>query len=215
MLWEKRDPKNPEKGGYLYLRETLYIRDKRSLTRKPRKLGSGKAYENRSKYSKKKDIYCGKIVSIEPKHFISYQKYLEDSGEDYTEFKINSRFDNLLDSFIDYLLYINEIDKEEFQNGNKIAYSLANGFLSRETISFIKRFQTRGDPEDTKEIQRFSFRCEDSGIFDEDIIMNLYIKLIPTHDIKDIKEEIDELNKKKLIEKQFKNFRDYMRKEYE
>lgn len=215
MLWEKKDPKNPQKGGYLYLRETIYVRDKRAYTRKPRKLGSGDAYKNRHKYSLKKDIYCGKIVEIVPKDVILFKTYIENQGLDYTQIKIKSRFDELLHLFVDYLLDIHNLDKTEFYEGKKIAYLIANGYLSRETIDFIKRFQAKKNPETPKEIQRFAFRCEDAGIYDEDIIMNLYIKIIPTPDVKDMKEEIGELNKKKLIEKQFENFRDFMRKEYE
>ncbi len=217
MLWEKKDLKKPDKRGYLYIRESIYERDKRSLTRKPRKLGTGKGHENRGKYTKKKDIYCGKIVEIAPKDLILFQTYIENQKLDYTELKINSRFEELIDLFVNYLLDIHDIGKDEFYNGNKVAYTIANGFLSRETIEFVKRFNAKGEDfaHTHFEISRFANRCEDSGIYDEDIILSLYMKIIPTKDYKDIKEELHEIRDKKLIEKKFNSFRDYMREEHE
>ena len=83
MLWEKKNIKNPETRGYLYLRETIYVRDKRTHKRKPKKLGSGSGYKERGKYSKKKDIYCGKIVECSMKKFINFRDYIKKPDEEF------------------------------------------------------------------------------------------------------------------------------------
>jgi hypothetical protein len=41
------------------------------------------------------------------------------------------------------------------------------------------------------------------------------MKIIPTKDYGDIKDELEEIKDKKLIEQKFNSFRDYMRKEHE
>ena len=216
MLWEKKDPTKPQGRGYLYLRESIYVRDKRSHIRKPNKLGSGKATKERGKYTKKKDIYCGKIVEIKPKSLLTFSEYLDLENTQYLEFRINSSFEKVLDKFIEYILYMYEIDKKEFLEGPKVAYELNGGYLSRETIEHIRKFIIRGkNTENKNEIERFANRCYDAGVFDEEIIMTLYTKITPDLENKEeLEEELKELKKKGLKRRHHKSFMDFMRREH-
>ena len=214
MLWEKKSLKEPEKRGYLYLRETLYIRDKRSHIRKPKKLGSGKAYFERGKYSKKKDIYCGKIIEIAPVHFLTFENYIEKIGYSYLEYKLNVKFNELVDGFVNYLLYIHEITAEMFNSKPKKAFELGSGYLCQQTIDFLKSFTVRHNEDNKRELERFAFRCEDAGIYDTDVIATLYTKIMPAVD-ESIKEELEELKKHRNTKKQFQSFRDFVKGQYE
>lgn len=214
MLWEKKDIKNSEKRGYLYLRETLYVRDKRAYTRKPKKLGSGKAYKERGKYSKKKDYYCGKIEEIFPKKFITFREYLETINLSYLEFKLNSGYFTLLDKFIDYLLIIYDIEPKNFKLGPKKAYELSTGgYLSREIIDFLKRFIVKKDPTSKKEIERFANRCFDCGIYDNEVIMALYVKISPEI-TNDISQELKDLRNKKMVSSDYDSYLDFMKQQH-
>jgi hypothetical protein len=216
MLWEKKNPKKPEGRGYLYLRESIYVRDKRSHTRKPNKLGSGKAKTQRGKYTKKKDIYCGKIIEIKPNSLLTFHEYLDLEDIAYLEFKINSDFNQILTKFVEYILYMYDIDKNTFYTGQKIAYEVNGGYLSTGTIDNIKKFVIRGrNSENKNEIERFANRCYDAGVFDEEIIMNLYVKITPDLENKEeIETEIKELRKKGIKRREHNSFMDFMRKEH-
>lgn len=212
MFWIKKT-KASNKTGYLYLRETVYVRDKRTLKKSPKKVGDRTASAKRGKYSKKKDIYCGKIIELNLKHFISFQEYVENIlKKKYLEFKINSSFESLLRDFQNFLLYIYDIKKEEFENNKKKAYYIAGGFLCKQTIEYVLKFQINGDPENPKEIERFSNRCKDASIFDEEIIMNLYVKMMPNV-VEDVQKEIEELEKIKT-KVEITSFENYMRGEH-
>lgn len=210
MFWIRK-ANFKEKKGYLYLRETIYERDRRTLKRIPKKNGDGSATKERGKYSKKKDIYCGKIREAEPKHLITFNSYMEKVHEDFLEYKMNRSFDGIIDDFINYLLYIHEIDKEEFfDKKKKVVYYIGNGFLSKETIDYLKRFNLRNESEN--ELERFSNRCQDIGIYDEDIIGTLYMKLSEQNNILS-KTEI-EVNPK-IEKKEYNKYRDFMKEQYE
>lgn len=180
MLWEKKTSLN-EKRGYLYIRETIYVRDKRTLKRKPSKLGDGSAYKQRGKYSKKKDIYCGKIIEgVELQKAISFREYMESVREDnFLEYKTSVEFEVLLDNFVEYLLAIHNIEKDEFTNRPKKAYVIATGYLSLKTIENVREFTPKNSFINYKELERFANKCFDAAIFDEEIIMLLYSKLLP------------------------------------
>ncbi len=209
MLREKYNSLT-NKRGYLYIRETIYQRDKRTLKKKPSKLGDGSATKNRWKYSLKKDTYCGKIIeNIEIKHIITFQEYLKkikygsEQDFDFLEYKIKTDFDKILDDFVNYLIYIHKINDEEFKTGKKKAYAINNGFLSRETIEWVRRFRINKSPENPREFERFMNRCLASGIFDEEIIETLYLKLIPDKDI--LKK--DKLNEEDLSKNEIKKIK--------
>ena len=217
MLWEKKDLKNPNKRGYLYLRESIYKRDKRTHTRKANKLGSGKATKERGKYTKKKDIYCGKIQEMKPISLITFEEYLALEDIKYLEFKLKSEFKAILDKFVEYILYMYGIDKKVFEKSKpKIAYELNGGYLSPITLEFITDFTIRTKNSDNKnEIERFANRCYDAGIFDQDIIMTLYTKITPEIENKEeIEAEIRDLKENKLIKQKHKTFQDFMRKQH-
>ncbi|MDA3855732.1 MAG: hypothetical protein PF569_05710 [Candidatus Woesearchaeota archaeon] len=197
--------------GYLYIRESEYVRDKRTLKRKPSKLGDGTATKDRGKYSKKKDIYCGKILEIDIKFVETFKDYIEKQDKDYFEYKLNLKYEELIDEFTNYLLYIYDIDKDNFFNGKKAVYVVGNGYLSRETINWLKRFNIKGNYESSKEIGRFTYRCEDVGIFDEDTINSLYLKLVPQVNKEDMLEEINSIQKSNTVE-EYKSYRDFMKK---
>lgn len=211
-MFREKLHKDPNQRGYLYIRESYYERDKRTHKRKPSKLCDGTATKERGKYSKKKDIYCGKIHEIEIKIIENFEGYLKKQNKEYLEFKINSKFDDLIDEFVKYLLYIYELDEDEFYNGKKRVYALGDGYLSKETIIWLKNFEINGNYDNFNEIKRFSFRCQDCGIYDEDIINTLYLKLVPKIDERDIKEEIEELENQDEKREGFTNLRNFLKR---
>lgn len=198
--------------GYLYIRESQYVRDKRTLKRKASKLCDGTATKDRGKYSKKKDIYCGKILEIEIKFVETFRNFIENQDKEYFEYKLNLKYEELIDEFMDYLLYIYDIDKDDFFNGKKAVYVVGNGYLSRETINWLKRFNIKGDYESSREIGRFTYRCEDVGIFDEETINSLYLKLVPQVNKEDMLEEIKSIQKSNEV-KEYKSYKDFMKKQ--
>jgi len=210
MFWIKKS-KTDKNSGYLYLRETLYIRDKRSLKRKPRKLGDGSGKLNRSKYSKKIDTYCGRVFDVEPVHLDTFNSYIEKkTNMDFLEYKLSSSFDEILADFTNYLLYLFTIDREEFYSEKKKVYFTGVGFLCKETIEWVRKFNLRGSSENKNELERFGNRCQDMGIYDVDIIGLLFTKLSNTKDI--MEEEIDVST---LETKEYANFKSFMKKEHD
>lgn len=211
MLWEKKTSLN-QKRGYLYVRETIYVRDKRTLKRKPAKLGDGSAYKQRGKYSKKKDIYCGKIIDdVELKKTIPFKEYIKNfKKKDFLQYRTDVEFEILLDDFIEYLLFIHGLKKENLFEGNKKAYAIATGYLSRGTLQRVKEFTPKSTMIDYKELERFANRCFDSGIFDEEIIMLLYSKLLPQGYIE---EEFEE--EFSIISQKHRGLRDFIQKEHD
>lgn len=194
-----------DKRGYLYIRETVYVRDRRSHKRLPYKLCDGSARKERGKYSKKKDIYCGKIEEIEIRRILTFKDYLKKRNIEYNLFKIDSNYDVILDTFVDYLLYIYEIDKDLFFSKKKKVYAINNGYLSKETIEWLRRFNIRKGYSSQKELERFSFRCEDVGVFDEDVVSIMFSKIMPKEslihtDIEDKSTELEKIDVKSLRE---------------
>jgi hypothetical protein len=214
MLWEKKSSLK-QKRGYLYIRETIYQRDGRTLKRKAPKLGDGSASKERWKYSKKIDIYCGKIIEdIELKHFISFKEYISQIKQlEFLEYKTSKVFSELLEDFIEYLLYSHELDKEEFFEGKKAAYAISSGYLSREGIEFLRRFNVKQNPLLSNEIERFANRCLDIGIYDDEIIMLLYMKLLPSEDAKSLEQELEDKFEELEIQNH-KSYGDFIRKEH-
>lgn len=206
MLWEKKT-KTTKGRGYLYIRETIYKRDRRTIKRTPKNKGNGVGLKNRGKFSIKRDIYCGRIVEIQVKHLISFQEYIK---QDFLEYKLKITFDEMLNDFVNYLLYIYEIPFEDYNSGKKLAYEIGSGFLCEQTIDYIRKFKTKQDFDSNKEIERFANRCLDAGIYDNEVIMTLYIKLAENQ-----KPKIVAQNKelyKKIEEENYSDFEDFMRK---
>ncbi|MCA9486265.1 hypothetical protein H6501_04965 [Candidatus Woesearchaeota archaeon] len=204
MLWIKRIPKY-ENLEYLYLRETLYKRDKRSLCRKSPRQGTGKATKERAKYTKKHDIYCGKITSPQLLHFISFEEYLSKKQEDFTKYKLEVSFDELLDDYTDYLLYMYNLKKEDLASKPKQAYKVAGGYLCPATLQFIREFKPRQNLDLKTELERFSFRCEEAGISDKDIIASLFLKRFP-------REEQNEEGLQEEEKQKFTSLSDFIRR---
>lgn len=214
MLWEKKNLKNLEKRGYLYLRETIYVRDGRTLKRKPKKLGDGSGARNRGKYSVKKDVYCGKIVPCFMKKFLSFKEFLKLDDDCFFDYRLNSEFLVILEDFIRYLVFIFEIDETEFEKKN-FAYEIAGGFLCEKTIDFLKRFVVRSGFDERVEIERFANRCLDCGIFDNEVIISLFSKIAP-EDYKDVRSEIESLRRDEegVSSVEFDRFSDFLRGEH-
>jgi hypothetical protein len=196
MLWEKKNTKIPEKRGYLYLRETVYVRDGRTLKRKPKKLGDGSGAKNRGKYSVKKDTYCGKIIIKKMVKFTSFMSFLNLDSDKYLDYRLHSEFSIILEDFISYLLDIFEIDRDDFEN-KKRAYEIAGGYLSLITVDFLNRFIVRIGFDEKVEIERFANRCVDCGIFDNDVIIALFTKIAP-EEYTDVREELESLKKETM-----------------
>ena len=196
---------NSDERGYLYIRETVYTRDGRTLKRIPRKLGNGEATKNRGKYSKKVDIYCGRIIEKQLIHFINFSDWVEKKGIDFTIFKLNSDFNEILDEFINYVLYIYDIDYLEFyESETKKVFALGNGFISPIVISWLKRFNINGNPNNLSELKRFAYRCQDCCIFDDEIVHLLYLKMVPEVFSADIAEEIKNMRFAKMFDEKEK-----------
>lgn len=212
MLWEKKNTKKPDVRGYLYLRETIYVRDGRTLKRKPKKLGDGSGARNRGKYSIKKDIYCGKIVPMPMKKFTSFKQFLNKDDDTYLDYRLDSDFDVILNEFISYLLDIFEIEREDFET-KKISYEVGVGYLSLITLDFLRRFVVRKGFEENVEIERFANRCMDCAIFDNEIIIALFSKIAP-EDYTDVREELESLKSHKNERKEYDKFSDFMRREH-
>lgn len=219
MLWEKKTKKqiesNSSKRGYLYIRETYYKRDKRTLKRKLGK-GDGSASKKRGKYSKKKDIYCGKIIEIYTNKLVTFRQYhKENLNKDFLEYKFDNDFDTILDDFINYLIFLYDLTQEDIFSSKKIAYSLSSGgYLSQPTIDYIRRFTLNGDYTSKIEIERFANRCLDAGIFDEEIIMTLYLKLLPKEDSKELQKELEDLADFKMNSLSVDKFSTFIREEH-
>lgn len=210
MLREKYNSLT-NKRGYLYIRETIYKRDGRTLKRKPSKLCDGSATKNRYKYSIKKDTYCGKIQdNIKLDHIITFEDYISKNKTDFDfiKYKLKLEFDTILDDFVEYILFIYEIDKNNFFNGKKKVYEINNGYFSKETIEWVRRFRINKSANNPKEFERFSNRCYDTGIYDDEIINSLYLKLIPdsAQNILLIKEKYEENEIKKIKTDKLRNF---------
>lgn len=177
MFWIKLSKKDNTKE-YLYLRETIYIRDKRSLIRKPRKLSKINNFSKRYIYSKKKDIYCGKIINKDIKISLSFEDFInkQKNIQDFLKYTLDIEFNDLIDDFISFLLYIYDIKKEVFFLEKKV-FRLQIGFFCLNTIDFLKRFRIDKNKKEINEFKRFYNRALDVGIFEEDIISILFSKL--------------------------------------
>jgi len=193
-MFREKLKKNSDEPGYLYIRETVYKRDRRTLKRIPKKLGNGDATKTRGKHSKKVDIYCGRIIPCEMKYFINFEDYLKEKNIDIQIFKLKSNFNEILNEFVNYLIFIYDIDYIEFYDENqKKCYKIGNGYISPIILSWFKRFNLNGNPNNLSELKRFAYRCQDIGIFDDEITHKLYLKLIPEEFLGDIDKEIKEM----------------------
>lgn len=213
-MFREKYNSSSDKRGYLYLRETVYERDGRTYKRKPAKFGDGKATKNRGKYSKKKDTYLGKIEEIQLKKILTFDDYLknEKNINNIFEYKLNLNFDSLLDLFIEYLLFIYELEKEEFEKPKKKkVYNINEGYFSPITMDWIRRFRINSNYTNPNEMYRFSNRCKDSGIFDEQVIESLYTKLSPI----DEKLLAEEEKNKEIKKLKIKNYRDFIKQSIE
>lgn len=206
MFWVRKFQGEIE-GGYLYLRETIYQRDGRTYTRKPKKLGSGKSTKERGKFSKKKDTYCGKIKTVNLEKFIDFKTYiLKEKKQDFLQFKLNSSFDIILDTFIEFLLYTHNLELDIFKQEGKNVFYLGGGYLCKETIEWVRKFRVNHSNLE-KELERFANRCQDSSIYDKEIISMLFSKLIPDSQIiEDIEEKQEDMKSK-----EYENYKDFMK----
>jgi hypothetical protein len=211
-MFREKLHKDPNKRGYLYIRDSFYKRDKRTLKKTPQKLGDGTATKNRGKYSKKKDIYCGRIYEVELQNMESFRNYLKKQNKDYITYLNKLDFNQIIDEFVKYLLYIYNINIDEFYDSKKKVYTFADGYCSKETINWLKQFNLNSDIYSKSQMKRFYNRCQDCSIFDEEIINLLYLKLIPDiYNKEDIKQEIQNLQKTRLQKKTFKDLMSFMK----
>lgn len=208
MLWEKVSYK--QKRGYLYIRETIYQRDKRTL--KKSKSNLEKVSKQRWKYSKKKDIYCGKIIVIEPKEFITFKEYIlkKYKEKDFTNYKLNISFENLLNDFVSYLLKIHHLKEEELYSRPKKAFNIGTGYLSNQTIEYLKRFNVRENYNLENELERFANRAFDTAIFDEEIVVLLFMKLLDDKQTNTLEKSYPQINSES-----FNSFKDFIKREHD
>ncbi len=236
MLWEKKTSKQIkeklESRGYLYLRESIYSRDRRTLQRKPKHLGDGSKQKERNKYIKKKDTYLGKINEISPDFYLTFENYIIShiqKEQDFLYYVLQYKFDEIFFDYIDYIqeLYTLPISiskntikyygiKEEFTNLKSKTYELkTGGFLNIILINRAFNFECRKVSEvSSTDYNNFSARCFDCGITDEYIQIVLYSKLIHVENIQELEEEIAQLKIQKEQEKSHEedSFESFMRR---
>jgi len=204
------------RGKYVYLKESVYVRDKRTMTRKPRKLGSGNF--NQNKYVTKKETYIGKLVKIEtPKQFYLYETFLLNRDiKDFNKFLEEIEYDALFDSYLEYLHELYNITKEDFEKKNIVYYTDSCIYFSLKLIDWTKsfKFSPKYHHTDRKEMERFIDRCELIGIIHKQVIMALYEKLCPKRDenemIAEMQREIDGLDKKKMKKLTVSDIKDFI-----
>lgn len=238
MLWEKKTSKQirekSELRGYLYLRESVYIRDKRTLQRKPKHLGDGSKHKNRNQYIKKKDTYLGKIIEISPSRYMSFQDYIIShiqKESDFLYYVLQYSFEEIFYDCISYLEEIYEFDIHISKKDLKLledkilrlkikTYALkTGGFFNIILFKRAFEFECRKENEISKvDFNNFSARCFDCGIVDEYIQIVLYSKLIHTQNLEELEEEIaqlqfNQLHEKKIEEDSFEEFMRRMHKE--
>lgn len=220
MLWEKKTSKQikekSESRGYLYLRISEYVRDNRTLMRKPKHLSDGSKHKERNKYIKKKDIYLGKIQEIAPTIYMSFQDYIIsylEKEEDFLHYVLSYTFDELFYDFISYLEEIYEFDfqvlkqdlkstEDEIKHLKTKTYALkTGGFFNIILLRRAFDFECRKSNEvSANDFSNFSNRCYDCGIYDEHIQMVLYSKLIHVSNFQELEEEIAQLQFEKSQE---------------
>lgn len=202
---------------YLYLRYSQYQRDKRTLKRKPRKLGEGTFDQN--KYIKRKDIYLGKLIELpNPQKIFFFREYLENKEiNNFQKYIHETNYKDLFNKYIEYMIEFYQIDKEElFSSDKHIVFDVAGAYISKRLIEWVNSFEfhQKRDPKDEKELDRFAARCEFIGIIDIEVISALYQKICPEIENEDIinalKEEIEEMNKLKLPSKEIDNLREFL-----
>jgi hypothetical protein len=186
---------------YAYLIKTTYKRDKRTIKKKPSWQGDGTARKERGKYSKKKFIYLGKIKKITFKKYFDFKEYIEEKTNlSLIEIKTNFSFKKIMEHFRDYLLKLNNLNYEEYIS-EKFAYDICGGIFCKKTFDWVLSSHIIGNHQSNYEIKRFTKRCMKIGIFDEEIIKILYLKLVPDIEKNKLKkallEEFEELDKKK------------------
>lgn len=235
MLWEKKTTKqvkeNSSQRGYLYLRVSVYSRDKRTLKKKARYLGDGTAYKERNKHISKKDYYLGKIIEIKPNSFLSFQDYIIvqlQKEEDYLNYILHYSFEDI---FFDFISYLQEVYDLSFSNlKSEIKFSsfdlLLKQKISKQTLALktggffnillLKRvfdfIPKRRDEINQIDFKFFSNRCLDAGIFDEYIQIILYIKTLNSQVSESVEEEIFQLDAESLSHRIENSFEDFMRK---
>ncbi len=179
--------------GYLYIRDSVYLRDKRTLKKTPRKKGDGIATKERGKYSVKKDIYCGKIIEVSLKNVITFAEFLLLQNQTIDMLKDMS-YDDIINTYIKYVLYVYQIEAMDFFSNNKQVYTVGDGYFSLLILKWFKQFSVKTYLPSIKDFERFYYRCQDCGIFDDELIHILYLKFMP-----EIKQETKET--KQVIQK--------------
>ena len=239
MLWEKKTSKqikeNSENRGYLYLRESVYSRDRRTLQRKPKHLGDGSKHKNRNQYIKKKDTYLGKIIELSCDFYLSFEDYIIShiqKENDYLYYILQYSFDEIFFDYIDYLQEIYSFDiqitkdfitnfnsqhnEKEIKKLKTKTYALqSGGFFNIILLHKVFNFECRKiDEISFTDFNNFSARCHDSGIIDEYIQIVLYSKLINTENLQELEEEITQLRLEKENQHitQEDSFESFMRK---
>lgn len=161
---------------YLYILKKEYIRDKRTTIKKNKHLGDGTRTKERWKYTRNKEIYAGKIVQkkINMERIMTFRDYLKESlALDWLSFLATSNFDKLLETYVDYMLWMHEIPKEEFETKN-LYYEIGSGFLGKKTIDELYNFIRYSEQKNERQMFGFVLRCVDAGIEEKDIVTALF-----------------------------------------
>lgn len=125
---------------YLYLREKIYKRDKRTLKRSTNyRQYDGAAYKARGRHSKTVDIkYLGKIYYPGEIDNIDFEEYLEKNKNLSFSELLTQDYDNIVNTYYDYLLSIIHGEKSE-----SVHYALNDGILSIYSLDPLLKFEFR------------------------------------------------------------------------
>lgn len=175
---------------YLYLREKVYKRDKRTLKKSGFRKGySGKATESRWKYTKTKDIkYLGRIIYPKSIKEIDFESYLESFKLTFSKILHLYSYEKIIGLYVDYLYFIIDGVKEE-----KMYYAINDGFLGSWTLKPLLEFKFNIDERVSpkSESNRFSKIFRRCGFLWEEVDLRTAL----------LKMKVDEaINKKGLFE---------------
>lgn len=202
---------------YLYILRKVYKRDKRTTIKKNKYLGDGSKTLERWKFTENKEIYAGKIVKREVnyKKLKNFKNYLKDEKNiEWLDLIINKDFFDITEAYVDYLLWMHDIPREEYETKN-LYYEIGNGYLGKKTIEELYHFYSTPGEKNRRQMYGFTLRCIDASIEDKDVVRSLYNHILIANGepglkkedfYNTLKEEIEELENEEKISISFEEF---------
>lgn len=181
---------------YLYLVKKEYIRDKRTTRKKTKHKGDGTANLERWKYTKEGPWeYVGKITPREMTKLCSFEDYVKDQSIEFVLFLLEADFSQILNLYVDYLLCLYNIPREEYENKNNV-YPIDGGFLCRKTMEEIHNYfqETKYEVNSFRHKWNFGEKCGQAGMTNYRVFIALYNKFLISEGVEGfLKEDIEEV----------------------